>query len=58
MIKLKVTTHSGDEDIVAVKEYSASDLAKQMNDNEVHSIVIGDMIYSRIDLKNVKPIKD
>lgn len=55
IIKLKITTHSGEEDIVEVVEYNSADLAKSLNDIDVQSIAIGDHVYSRIDVKNVKP---
>lgn len=57
MIKLNVTTHSGADDIVEVKSYNAKDMAEQMNDNDIQAIAIGENVYSRIDLKNIKPIK-
>lgn len=55
-IKLNITTHSGEEDIVEVDEYNSADLAKSLNDIDVQSIAIGDHVYSRIDVKNVKPV--
>lgn len=58
MLKLNVTTHSGDDDIVEVEQFNASDMATQINDNEVEAIAIGDNVYSRIDIKNIKPVKD
>lgn len=58
LIKLEVTTHSGDKDVLEVEEYSATELNEKMNDNETHSILIGENNYSRIDLRNVKVIKE
>ena len=55
-MEIRVTTHSGEDDTITVKDYDAKKLAEQLNDNDVHSIQIGDNIYSRIDIKNVKPI--
>lgn len=57
MVTLRVTTHSGGEDIVEVETYDPITLNEQMNDYNVHSIVIGNNVYSRIDLKNIKPIE-
>jgi len=56
MIKLKVTTHSGDEDTVEVVDYSAVEMAEKINDENIQGIQIGDNVYSRIDLKSVKPV--
>ena len=56
MIKLEISTHSGDIDIVEVDEYSADSVAEQLNNSEVQAVVFGDNVYSRIDVKNVKPI--
>ena len=58
MIKLEISTHSGDIDIVEVDEYSAIEVAEQLNNNEVQAVVFGDNVYSRIDVKNVKPFSN
>ena len=58
MIKLEISTHSGDLDIVEVVEYSAVEVAEQLNNSEVQAVVFGDNVYSRIDVKNVKPISE
>lgn len=57
MIKLEITTHSGDLDIIEVKEYDAETLNDLRNNNEIESILIGENSYSRIDLKNIKVIE-
>lgn len=57
MIKLEITTHSGDLDIIEVKEYDAEKLNDLRNNNEIESILIGENSYSRIDLKNIKVIE-
>lgn len=56
MIKLEVSTHSGDLDIVEVESYDNAKLIQELNNNEVQHVAIGRMIYSRIDVKNVKPV--
>ena len=56
MISLKVTTHSGDEDTVEVDNYNAIEMVEKMNDENIQGIAIGDNVYSRIDLKSIKPI--
>jgi len=56
MINLKVTTHSGDEDFVEVAEYNSLGMVEKMNDENIQGIAIGNNVYSRIDLKSVKPV--
>ena len=58
MIKILVTTHSGDADELTVEEFDPVEINDQLNDNEVQSILIGDHIYSRIDVKNIKPVAE
>ena len=55
-MSLKVTTHSGDEDSVQVTDYNSLEMAEKMNDENIQGIAIGDNVYSRIDLKSVKPV--
>jgi len=55
-MSLKVTTHSGDEDNVQVTDYNSLEMAEKMNDENIQGIAIGDNVYSRIDLKSIKPI--
>lgn len=57
MVKLEVSTHSGDVDIVEVESYDAEEIANQINNNEKLVISIGDNIYSRIDIKKIKKIE-
>lgn len=54
MVKIIVTTHSGDEDLLSVDEFNADEMAEVLNDQEIHSIALGGNIYSRIDVKNIK----
>lgn len=56
MIKLNVTTHTGDDDIIEVSEYDAKLITEMRNDSTIESILIGDYSYSRIDLKTIKPV--
>ena len=58
MIKLEISTHSGDVDIVEVDEYDAEDITEKRNDSTIESIAIGNHSYSRIDIKNIKPIEE
>lgn len=56
MIQLRITTHSGEDDLIEVDQYNATDLTEKLNNPDVHSINIGDNIYSRIDIKNVMKV--
>lgn len=58
MIKLEVSTHSGSEDVIEVEQYDVHGLVSKLNDPEIQSIALGDNIYSRIDVKNVKPVRE
>lgn len=53
MIKVRVTTHSGKDDIIELDVYDAVAINEQRNDPEVQGILIGQNSYSRIDLKNI-----
>lgn len=58
MTKLRILTHSGEEVIVEVENYNAQELNQKLNSPDVITVVIGDIIFSRIDVKLVKPVKD
>jgi hypothetical protein len=58
MIQLRVTTHSGEDDVVEVESYDPIQLNEKINDYQIQSILLGKNLYSRIDLKNVKPIEN
>ena len=58
MIKLEISTHSGDSDIVEVDKYNALDVVEKLNDNETQAIAFGDNVYSRIDIKNIKKVSE
>ncbi|WP_156035999.1 hypothetical protein [Virgibacillus halodenitrificans] len=57
MVKLEVTTHSGETNIVEVETYNAVEITEMRNDQSIESIAIGNCSFSRIDLKNIKPIE-
>lgn len=57
MVKLEISTHSGDVDIIEVDNYNAEEITTLRN-GEDEAIAIGDYSYSRIDIKNIKPITD
>lgn len=56
MITLQITTHSGLDDLVQVEAYDPKELETRLNNNDIHSIALGENVYSRIDLKNIKLI--
>lgn len=56
MKKIKIETHEGTSDIVEVSEYDAAKTVKEINDSqEEHAIAFGDFIYSKINIKSIKP---
>lgn len=55
MIKLEVSTHSGDVDIIEVEEFNAEEITDKRNGDD-EAIAIGNHSYSRIDIKNIKPV--
>lgn len=57
MITLNVTTHSGADDTIEVESYDSNDMLIKLNDNSISHIAVGEFIYSRIDVKNIKPVK-
>lgn len=56
-MKLKVITHSGQDHEIDVESYDAAALNQQLNDGSVYTILIGNMIFSRIDIKYVGPVE-
>lgn len=58
LTKLKITTHSGNEYEAIVDDYNAEQLNENLNSTEINTVVIGDIIISRIDVKAVVPIEE
>lgn len=56
MIELEVSTHSGETDIIEVESYDAEEMTELRNGDK-EAIAIGNYSYSRIDIKNIKPVK-
>ena len=56
MIRIEVSTHSGAVDVVEVENYDSFEMAEDINDNDIQVLAIGQNIYSRIDIKNIKPL--
>lgn len=57
-MKLKILTHSGLETEVEVEKYDALDINNKLNNAELNTILVGDIILSRIDVKLILPIFD
>ena len=59
MKTIEVETHDGRTNIIEVEEYNASEIAKEINSSrEEHVIVFGDYIYSKINIKTIKPFEE
>lgn len=58
MIKLEVSTHSGDADIIQVTEYNEIELNEKRNTADLESVLIGRNSYSRVDLKNIRVLEE
>ena len=57
MRTIEVETHDGKKDIIEVEEYNASAVAGNINNSqEEHVIAFGDYIYSKINIKTIKPV--
>ncbi len=58
-MKLIIERHSSSEaKTVEVTEYDAKLLNEQINDETINTVVIGDKIISRIDVKLVEPVEE
>lgn len=58
-MKLQVETHDGSADVVEVEGYNASEIAEEINNSqEEHVIAFGDYIYSKINIKTIKPFEE
>ncbi|HGH7178555.1 TPA: hypothetical protein ACJMKL_000695 [Bacillus luti] len=61
MNTIKVITHSGEQHVVQVEKYDIEDakmLNDQLNSNEVMTVLIGPLIFSKIDIKQVIPVEE
>ena len=53
MITLTITTQEGEVFDVEVTHYDAVETNAKLNDSEVNTVVIGDNIYGRFDIKRI-----
>jgi NADPH-dependent glutamate synthase beta subunit-like oxidoreductase len=58
MIALKVITHSGQEFYVEVESYDPISLNEQINNYDIITLVLGNVIISRLDIKAIFPIDE
>jgi hypothetical protein len=58
MINLRILTHNSGEYETTVESFDAAAMNEQLNDNAVNTVVIGDLILSKIDVKVISPIKE
>lgn len=56
--KLKVHTNGGQEFEITTNNYDPIHLNGQLNNSNTITVVIGDYIFSRIDVKQVVPVKE
>ncbi|MGG0209510.1 hypothetical protein [Bacillus mycoides] len=56
--KLEVHTNSGKAIEIVTNDYDPIFLNEQLNNNNTITVVIGDYIFSRIDVKQVVPVKE
>ena len=57
MKTIEVETHDGEKNIIELEEYNASAVAEAINNSrEEHVIVFGDYIFSKINIKTIKPV--
>ncbi|TYS14265.1 hypothetical protein FZC78_19100 [Rossellomorea vietnamensis] len=58
MKEIKILTHDGAEYTAAIEEYDAITLNEQLNSPEINTVIIGEFIFSRINIKSVVPIDE
>lgn len=56
MILLRIETHDGITYEQEVSNYDAATLNGNLNDKELNTVVLGDLVISRINVKSVSPI--
>jgi len=58
MVKLKIETHDGNSYEVEVEKYNAVDLNDKLNNVECNTVVLGDLVISKINVKSVRPLRE
>lgn len=55
-MRLEVQTHDFKTHETEVEAYDPVELNDQLNNTELNTVVIGDLIFSRINVKSIAPI--
>ena len=56
MIKLEIACHNGDIFTTEVEHYDPAAISEYINNHENLVIPLGDLIFSRIEIKRITPI--
>jgi hypothetical protein len=54
-MNLRILTHDGLDLMAESETYIAEEVNEKLNNNDVHTIVLGNMIFSRINIKAIIP---
>ncbi|GAE27040.1 hypothetical protein JCM9140_3152 [Halalkalibacter wakoensis JCM 9140] len=54
---VKITCHDNEAYEINVDDYDPESINEQINNQEIITVKIGNMIFSRIDIKRVVPIE-
>lgn len=57
-MKIRVVTHSNEERMVEVTDYDPISISQTINARDDLTIVIGDRIFSTIDVKLIEPVME
>ncbi|PEL13795.1 hypothetical protein [Bacillus sp. AFS017336] len=57
METIRVITHSGITTEIEVETYDPVMMNENLNNHEINTVLIGDVIFSRIDVKLIEPIE-
>lgn len=58
MIRLRIATHSMGELEEVVESFDANEINRQCNDTSINTLLIGNTVVSRIDVKLVTKINE
>ncbi|WP_363549525.1 hypothetical protein [Caldifermentibacillus hisashii] len=56
MTRLEITCHNGDVFEIEVEVYDPIAINEKLNNNELLTVVIGELVLSRIDIKRIIPV--
>ncbi|RHW37329.1 hypothetical protein D1B31_16325 [Neobacillus notoginsengisoli] len=57
-MRLRILTHNSGEFETDVEEFDPVSLNEELNSPEINTVVIGNVILSRIDVKNVSVLEE